>query len=80
MGIKAKKFLYEGVIVLTALDSAEAWGMRNAERIKLNVLGMKCLRSLVGASRMNRVRNEVVRMRNRSKALFGQHLVSKVLE
>ena len=47
MGIKAKKFLYEGVIVPTALDSAEAWGMRNAERIKLNVLEMKCLRSLV---------------------------------
>ena len=29
----------------------------------MNVLEMKCLRSLVGVSRMDRVRNEVVRRR-----------------
>ena len=29
----------------------------------MNVLEMKCLRSLVGVSRMDRVRNEEVRMR-----------------
>ena len=29
----------------------EAWGMRNAERRKVDVLEMKCLRSLVGVSR-----------------------------
>ena len=53
LGIKAKKCLYEGVIVLTALYGAEAWGMRSAERMKVNVLEMKCLRSLVGVSRMD---------------------------
>ena len=63
MGIKAKKCLYEGVIVPTALYGAEAWGMRSAERRKVNVLEMKCLRSLVGVSRMDRVRNEEVRRR-----------------
>ena len=57
LGIKAKKSLYEGVIVPTALYGAEAWGMRSAERRKVNVLEMKCLRSLVGVSRMDRVRN-----------------------
>ena len=35
-----------------ALYGAEAWGMRSAERRKVNVLEMKCLRSLVGVSRM----------------------------
>ena len=30
LGIKAKKCLYEGVIVSTALYGAEAWGMRSA--------------------------------------------------
>ena len=35
--------------------------MRSAERRKVNVLGMKCLRSLVRVSRMDRVRNEEVR-------------------
>ena len=44
--------------VPTALDGVEAWGMRSAKRRKVNVLEMKCLRSLVGVSRMDRVRNE----------------------
>ena len=51
LGIKAKKCLHEGVIIVpTALYGAEAWGMRSAERSKVNVLEMKCLRSLVGVS------------------------------
>ena len=37
--------------------------MRSTERRKVNVLEMKCLRSLVGASRMDKVRNEKVRRR-----------------
>ena len=55
MGIKAKKCLYEEVIVPTALYGAETFGMRSAERRKVNVLDMKCLRSLVGVSRMDGV-------------------------
>ena len=35
--------------------------MRSAERRKVNVLEMKCLRSLMGVSRMDTVRNEEVR-------------------
>ena len=61
--IEAKKCLYEGVIVPMALCGAEAWGMRSAERRKVNVLEMKCLRSLVGVSRMDRVGNEEVHRR-----------------
>ena len=38
LGIKDKKCLYQGVIVPTALYGAEAWGMRSAERRKVNVL------------------------------------------
>ena len=60
LGIKAEKCLYEGVIVPTALCGAEAWGIRSAESKKVNVLEMKCLRSLVGVSRMDRIRNEEV--------------------
>ena len=57
LGIKNKKCLYEGVILPTALYGAEAWGMRSAEGRKVNVLEIKCLRSLVGVPRMDRVRN-----------------------
>ena len=61
LGIKAKKSLNDGVIVPTQLYGADAWGMRSAERRKVNVLEMKCFRSLVGVSRMDRVWNEKVR-------------------
>ena len=52
-----------GVIVPTALYGAEAWGMKSAERRKVNILEIKCLRSLVGVSQMDRVRNEEVHRR-----------------
>ena len=54
---------YEGLIVPTVLYGAETWGMRSAERRKVNLLKMKCLRSLVGVSRTDRIRNEEVRRR-----------------
>ena len=63
LGIKAKKFLYEGVIVPTALYGAEPWSMRSAKIRKLNVLEMKCLRRLVGVPPMDKVGNEEVRRR-----------------
>ena len=59
----AKKCLYIKEILRTALYGADARGMRSAERRKVNVLEMKCLRSLVGVSRMDRVMNEDVSRR-----------------
>ena len=50
LGINVKKCLYEGVFVPMALYGVGVWGMRSAERRKVNVLEMKCLRSLVGLS------------------------------
>ena len=79
LGIKDKKCLYEGVIVPTALYEAEAWGMRNAERRKQNVLEMKCLRSLVGVSRMDRFRNEEVRRRAGIERELASRADQKVL-
>ena len=55
--IKAKQCIYERVMVSMALHGAEAWSMKNVERRKVNVHEMKCLRSLVGVSRIDRVRN-----------------------
>ena len=62
------------MIVPTALYGTESWGMRSAERRTVNVLEMKCLRSLVGVSRMDRVRNEEVCRR----AGIGRELASRV--
>ena len=62
---------------ITALYGAEAWSMRSAERWKVNVLEMKCLRSLVGVSRMDSVRNEEVCYRAR---IVGSWRVEKIRE
>ena len=32
--------------------------MRSAERIKVNILETRCLRSIIGVSQMDRVRNK----------------------
>ena len=81
LGIKAKKCLYEGVIVPTALYGADAWGMRSAERRKVNVLEMKCLRSLVGNLECHEwiVRNEEVRRRARTEMEIVSRADQKVL-
>ena len=38
--------MYEGVAVPMALYAAETWGLREAERRKLDVFEMGCLRSM----------------------------------
>ena len=54
--------------------------MRSAERRKVNVLEMKCLRSLVGVLRMDRVKNEEVRRRARIERELASRAYQKVLK
>ena len=42
---------------------AQSWGIKVTEKQKLKVFEMKCLRSMTGVSRLDRVRNAVVRAR-----------------
>merc|ERR1711915_562951 len=58
LGMDVKRVLYEKVIVPTVMYGSESWGMKETERQKLNVFEMKCLRSMAGVSRLDRVRNE----------------------
>ena len=53
--------------------------MRRAERRKVNVLEMKCLRSLVGVSRLDRLRNEEVRRRSGFERKLASRTDQKVL-
>ena len=53
--------------------------MRSAERRKVNVLEMKCLRSLVGVSRIDKVRNEEVRRRAGIERELATKAVQRVL-
>ncbi len=61
LGMSVKRRLYEGVGSGTALYGAETWNMEAAEWKRLNVMEPRCLRSMCGVTRMDRVRNEEVR-------------------
>ena len=63
LGMNVKKVLKERVVVPTVMYGSESWGMKVTERQKLNAFEMKCLRSTTDVSRLDRVRNEVVRAR-----------------
>ena len=63
LGMDVKRALYEKVIVPTVTYGSELWGMKERERQKLNVFEMRCLRSMCGVSRWDRLRNEEVRER-----------------
>ena len=63
LGMNVKKVFYEKVVVPTVMYGSEPWGMKVTERQKLNVFVMKCLRSMTGVSRLDRVKNEVMRAR-----------------
>ena len=63
LGVTVKKALYEKVVVPAVMYESESWGMKVTERQKLNVFEMKCLRSMTGVFRLDRIRNEVVRAR-----------------
>ncbi len=47
----------------TALYGAETWNIKKDERNKLDVMEMRCLTSMLGVSRMDRLTNVEVRRR-----------------
>ncbi len=60
LGMSAKR-LFKGVVLPTVLYGAETLNIREPERNRLDVFEMRCLRSVVGVTRMDRVKNEEVR-------------------
>jgi len=79
LGMGAKRRLYEGVVVSTALYGAETWSLKQEDRRRLDVMEMRCLRSIVGVSRMDRVRNEEVRRRAGVDRSLSERVDQKVL-
>ena len=63
LSMNAKRCLYERVVVPTVTYGAETWNLREIHRKKLNVFEMRCLRGMVGVTRLDKVRNEIVRRR-----------------
>ncbi len=61
--LNGKRRLYEGVVVLIVLYGAETCNMEEADRRRLNVIEIRCLRNMCEVTRMDRVRNEEVQRR-----------------
>ena len=77
--MEVKRGLYEGVVVPTVLYGAESWGLKVQERNRLNVFEMRCLRSMCGVTRMDRVRNDEVRRRSGVKTELAERVDESVL-
>ena len=45
------------------MNGSELWGIKETKRKKLNLFEMKCLRSMTGVSRLDRIRYELLRER-----------------
>ena len=79
LGMNVKRVLYEKVIVPTVTYGSELWGMKERERRKLNVFEMRCLRSMCGVSRLDRLRNEEVRERTGVRKELADRVDTNVL-
>ena len=58
LGMNVKKLLHAGLAVPTALYSVESWRIGMMDKERMDVMEMRCLKSLYGVTRMDRVRNE----------------------
>ena len=79
LGMAAKRRLYEGVVVPTAVYGAETWNMKEPDRKRLDVFEMRCLRSMAGVTRLDRLRNEEVRRRTGVERKLSERVDQKVL-
>ena len=59
--LKLKLRLYRALILPIATYASETWALTNTDEKKLLVFEMQCLRSILGNSRLNRIRNEEIR-------------------
>ena len=71
--------MYERVVVPTVLYGAETWSLKEEERKKLNVFEMRCLRGMIGVTRLDRVRNVAVRERTGVERVLAGRVDMSVL-
>ena len=71
--------MYESIVVPGMLYGSETWAMSARDRSRLEVVEMKCLRSICGVTRMDRLRNEYIRNRCDLKNGIGVKVERNVL-
>ena len=75
LGVNVKRMMYESIVEPSVLYVADALGLKEREHKRLNVMEIKCLRGICGATRMDKISNEEIRRRvgvqNYVMRLFG---------
>ena len=79
VGLKAKKNMYESIVIPIVTYGAETWSMSVNERKRLDVMEMKCLRSMCGVSILDRVRNEEVREKVQLNEKLSERIDKRIL-
>ena len=77
--MRTKRGLYESIIVPTALYGAETWGLKVEDKKRLDVMEMKCLRSMSGVTIWDRNTNESIRGRTGVKSKLSNRAEQKTL-
>ena len=80
VSMRVKRELYERIVVPTVMYGSETWGMNVVERNKLDVAEMKCMRSMCGVTRWDRLRNETVRERVGVSEPMSERVDRKILK
>ena len=55
--------IYQSLILPIAIYGSESWALRKADTQKLAVFEMRCLRTILGVSLMDKVKNDDIRQR-----------------
>ena len=53
--------MYRALIIPIATYAGETWTLKVEDMQKLNVWEMRCLRSILGVTRFNRIKNDKIR-------------------
>jgi hypothetical protein len=80
LSIDSKRGMCEGIVAPTLLYGSEVWATSAAERRRMEVMEINCMRAMCGVSIMDRVRNEDVRRRCGSRVSIGERMYRNVLK
>ena len=80
ISLKLKMRLFRALILPIAIYASETWVLTTKEENKLNVFEMRCLRSIIGVSRRDRIRNVDIRRMTQSEKTIVEVIKIKRLK
>lgn len=80
MSLQAKIGMFEGIVVPTVLYGCESWALNAEERKRIEVMEMRCLRTICGVRWFDRITNNRVRDMCGKKRSFGERADQGVLK